>query len=92
MFATDDTDEERRRDPKVYQLLDIIAEEVSDVDRAANRRTYLVVKRRTEMDNDQLGAEVVEDETGALTVIDKAEAEDEDEEEKEQKAAPEDGA
>ena len=54
-------EDERKKDPKVYQLLDIIAEEVSDVDRAANRRSYLVVKRRTDMKTkDQLGAEVVD--------------------------------
>lgn len=88
MFAMSQTDEDaRRKDPKVFQLLDIIAEEVSDVDRAANKRTYLVVKRRTDMKtNDHLGAELVEDADGNLTTIDKARGA-EDEERDETKAA-----
>lgn len=90
MFEMSQTDEEeRRKDPKVYQLLDIIAEEVSDVDRAANKRTYLVVKRRTDMKTkEQLGAEIVEDADGKLTAIDKAG--DEDDDEKKKQAAPPD--
>jgi len=80
MFAMSQTDEhERDKDRKVHQLLDIIAEEVSDVDRAANRHSYLVVKRRTDMNTtEQIGAEVVEDDDGTLTAIDKAKDNDRD--------------
>lgn len=83
MFAMSQTDEDaRRKDPKVFQLLDIIAEEVSDVDRAANKRTYLVVKRRTDMKTKEpLGAELVEDANGNLTTIDKAKGDDEEHDE-----------
>ena len=90
MFAMSQTDEDaRRKDPKVFQLLDIIAEEVSDVDRAANMRTYLVVKRRTDMKtNGQLGAELVEDDDGNLTTIDKAKGDDDADDEKKQAARP----
>ena len=35
-------------DDRVHELVDIIAEEVSDVDRAANRRRYLAIKRENE--------------------------------------------
>jgi len=65
---------DEREDQKVHQLLDIIAEEISDVDRAANKRTYLVVKRRTDMDvaDQTLGPEVVTDEAGNLTAMHKA--------------------
>jgi hypothetical protein len=44
--------------------VDIIAEEVSDVDRAANRRRYLAIKRETEGDADDLGPELFDDELG----------------------------
>jgi hypothetical protein len=47
--------------------VDIIAEEVSDVDRAANRRKYLVIKRETEDDEDDedgLGPEIFDDKLG----------------------------
>jgi hypothetical protein len=44
--------------------VDIIAEEVSDVDRAANRRRYLAIKRETEGDADGLGPELFDDELG----------------------------
>jgi len=94
MFAMSQTDEnERDKDRKVHQLLDIIAEEVSDVDRAANRHSYLVVKRRTDMNTtDQIGAEVVEDDDGKLTAIDKAKDDDgrEDEETKARSGEEED--
>ena len=72
MFDMKKPDE--REDQKVHQLLDIIAEEISDVDRAANKRTYLVVKRRTDMDvaDQTLGPEVVTDEAGNLTAMHKA--------------------
>jgi hypothetical protein len=90
MFAMSQTDEEaRRKDPKVFQLLDIIAEEVSDVDRAANKRTYLVVKRRTDMKTkEQLGAELVEDADGNLTTIGKAKADDDAEHDETKAASP----
>jgi len=90
MFEMSQTDEEeRRKDPKVFQLLDIIAEEVSDVDRAANKRSYLVVKRRTDMKTkDQLGAEIVEDADGKLTAIDKAKGDDEEQGETKAAARP----
>jgi hypothetical protein len=44
--------------------VDIIAEEVSDVDRAANRRRYLAIKRETDGDEDGLGPELFDDELG----------------------------
>jgi hypothetical protein len=44
--------------------VDIIAEEVSDVDRAANRRRYLAIKRHSDGDEDGLGAEIFDDELG----------------------------
>jgi hypothetical protein len=43
--------------------VDIIAEEVSDVDRAANRRRYLAIKRQSDGDDDGLGAELFDDES-----------------------------
>ena len=42
--------------------MDIIAEEVSDVDRAANRRRYLAIKRENDGDEDGLGPEIFDDE------------------------------
>jgi hypothetical protein len=42
--------------------VDIIAEEVSDVDRAANRRRYLAIKRENDGDEDSLGPEIFDDE------------------------------
>jgi hypothetical protein len=42
--------------------VDIIAEEVSDVDRAANRRRYLTIKREADGDEDGLGPEIFDDE------------------------------
>jgi hypothetical protein len=44
--------------------VDIIAEEVSDVDRAANRRRYLAIKRQSDGDEDGLGLEIFDDELG----------------------------
>jgi hypothetical protein len=44
--------------------VDIIAEEVSDVDRAANRRRYLAIKRQSDGDEDGLGPEIFDDELG----------------------------
>jgi hypothetical protein len=49
-------------DDRVHELVDIIAEEVSDVDRAANRRRYLAIKRETDGDADGLGTELFDDE------------------------------
>lgn len=90
MPAMSQTDDEHDKDPKVYQLLDIIAEEVSDVDRAANKRTYLVVKRRTDMNTqEELGAEVVEDDDGTLTAIDKSQGDDDADDERKKAAGPE---
>jgi hypothetical protein len=64
-------------DERIHELVDIIAEEVSDVDRAANRRTYLVVKRDAEGDEEAPDAEIsAEDED--VIVLDKAEDDDED--------------
>jgi hypothetical protein len=51
-------------DDRVHELVDIIAEEVSDVDRAANRRRYLAIKRETDGDADGLGTELFDDELG----------------------------
>jgi hypothetical protein len=49
-------------DDRVHELVDIIAEEVSDVDRAANRRRYLAIKRENDSDEDGLGPELFDDE------------------------------
>ena len=49
-------------DDRVHELVDIIAEEVSDVDRAANRRRYLAIKRESDGDEDGLGHELFDDE------------------------------
>jgi len=49
-------------DDRVHELVDIIAEEVSDVDRAANRRRYLAIKRENDADEDGLGREIFDDE------------------------------
>jgi hypothetical protein len=49
---------------RVHELVDIIAEEVSDVDRAANRRRYLAIKRQNDGDDDGLGPELFDDELG----------------------------
>jgi hypothetical protein len=51
-------------DDRVHELVDIIAEEVSDVDRAANRRRYLAIKRHSDGDEDGLGPEIFDDELG----------------------------
>jgi hypothetical protein len=51
-------------DERVHELVDIIAEEVSDVDRAANRRRYLAIKRQSDGDEDGLGPEFFDDELG----------------------------
>lgn len=85
--------EEQDDDETVHELVDITAEEVSDVDRAANRRTYLVVKRDGDTDEDMLDPAFVE-EDDALTAMDKAAAdedegdEDEDDEDDEEDAKP----
>jgi hypothetical protein len=49
-------------DDRVHELVDILAEEVSDVDRAANRRRYLAIKRENDGDEDGLGPEIFDDE------------------------------
>jgi hypothetical protein len=41
--------------------VDILAEEVSDVDRAANRRRYLAIKRENDGDEGGLGPEIFDD-------------------------------
>ena len=61
--TTDDEDE-----PKVHRLRDMVVEEVSLVDRAANKRRFLIVKRSDEMAEDgEVGAEVKPDGRGGLT-------------------------
>jgi len=51
----------------LHRLRDIVVEEVSLVDRAANKRRFLVVKRSGDMPEDEnLGAEVVPDDNGGL--------------------------
>jgi hypothetical protein len=55
-------------EPKVYRLRDMVVEEVSLVDRAANKRRFLIVKRSDEMaEDDRVGAEVRPDGRGGLT-------------------------
>jgi hypothetical protein len=61
--ATEDDDE-----PKVHRLRDMVVEEVSLVDRAANKRRFLIVKRSDEMAEDaEVGTEVKPDGRGGLT-------------------------
>lgn len=70
----------------VHRLRDIVVEEVSLVDRAANRRRFLVVKRSGDMPDDgQHGTEVKPEDKGAAaeTRVEKAK--------KKPKAKPEDG-
>lgn len=53
---------------KVHRLRDMVVEEVSLVDRAANKRRFLIVKRSNEMaGDDRVGAEVKPDGRGGLT-------------------------
>ena len=89
----DDEEDEK----EVHRLRDMVVEEVSLVDRAANRRKFLVVKRRTDMSkakDEGLGPEVVQDEDGRYTAVrdvekasGKAKDEEEDEDEEEKKKA-----
>lgn len=53
----------------VNRLHDILVHEVSLVDRAANKRKFLMLKRGEEMADQTIGAEVVETEDGKLTTI-----------------------
>jgi len=67
-------DEEDEHD--VHRLRDMVVEEVSLVDRAANKRKFLVVKRRTDMGksaDEGLGPEVVQDEDGRYTAVEDVE-------------------
>lgn len=51
-----------------HRLRDMVVEEVSLVDRAANKRRFLIVKRSDEMaEDDRVGAEVKPDGRGGLT-------------------------
>ena len=55
-------------EPKLHRLRDMVVEEVSLVDRAANKRRFLIVKRSDEMAEDgEVGAEVKPDGRGGLT-------------------------
>ena len=60
-----DEELEKKQD-RVFRLRDIETQEVSVVDRAANQRRFLVVKRENGMDP-KLGAEVTTDDNGDLT-------------------------
>lgn len=60
LFSDEDADD------VTHRLHDIRAEEVSIVDRAANRRRFLLLKRSEEMSDNQ-GAQLVEGEHGDLT-------------------------
>ena len=53
----------------VNRLHDILVQEVSLVDRAANKQKFLLLKRDADMANKTTGAEVVSDESGNLTTI-----------------------
>jgi len=55
--------------PDVNRLHDILVQEVSLVDRAANKQKFLMLKRGADMSDKTTGAEVVEDESGKLTTI-----------------------
>jgi hypothetical protein len=68
----------------VHRLRDIVVEEVSLVDRAANERRFLVVKRSSDMaDDGQLEAEMNDQGDAEVTRVEKAK--------KRPKAKPEDG-
>jgi hypothetical protein len=89
--------DEEEEEKDVHRLRDMVVEEVSLVDRAANRQKFLVVKRRTDMgknSDENLGPEVVQDENGRFTAVrdvekarGKAKDEEEDEDEEKQKAS-----
>jgi hypothetical protein len=51
----------------VHRLRDIVVEEVSLVDRAANKRRFLVVKRSEDMADDSASTELLPDGRGGLT-------------------------
>jgi hypothetical protein len=64
LAATHSEDDEHR----IHRLRDMVVEEVSLVDRAANKRRFLIVKRSEEMaEDDRVGAEVRPDGRGGLT-------------------------
>jgi hypothetical protein len=60
-----ESDEEDRVSQLVTRLQDLLVEEISTVDRAANKRRFLVIK--TEGDTMPTGEEVYEQEDGTLT-------------------------
>jgi hypothetical protein len=66
-----ETSEARPRDDEdegMHRLRDMVVEEVSLVDRAANKRRFLIVKRSDEMaDDDKDGTELKPDGRGGLT-------------------------
>lgn len=62
----------------IYRLLDLVIRRVDVVDRPANRRPWLVVKRGDEMPHDEIdfsGPEIDENENGDLTAVGKADDE-----------------
>jgi len=57
---------------ELHRLRDIVVEEVSLVDRAANKRRFLVVKRSEDMpDEEKLGAEATQAEDGGNAITDR---------------------
>lgn len=85
------SDERKDRDENedVHRLRDIVVEEVSLVDRAANKRRFLVVKRSSEMPDDTTTADELDTEDSGSTGADVEKAKrkpaDEDEEDVEKK-------
>lgn len=68
--------DEEEDEKDVNRLRDMVVEEVSLVDRAANKRKFLVVKRRTDMGkaaDEGLGPEVVQDGEGRYTAVEDVE-------------------
>lgn len=63
--------EDEDDDERIHELVDIVAEEVSDVDHAANRHTYLVIKR-----DDEFGPALLESDDGALSLLTAADDDD----------------
>jgi len=57
-------DNDKKKD-QIFRLRDIETEEVSIVDRAANKRRFLLVKRENGMGDTNLGPEVIVDDNGS---------------------------
>lgn len=59
--STDQGEEEQAEEPQLFRLTDIVTREVSVVDRAANQRKFLLVKRSGDMANKKREVQVGKD-------------------------------